>query len=65
MGSTVALGDAEIGQQERHWLGAHRAAPIGVDRGLTLRDRLLADRLGDEPLGEEALSAPATIQPGT
>ena len=43
---------AEIGQQQRDRLAAHRAAAVPVDRELAGVNLVLGARLGDQPLGE-------------
>ena len=45
-GRRVRLGDAEVGEQERHRLGGHRGAAVGVDGQLIAADALLGDRSG-------------------
>jgi hypothetical protein len=65
MGPAVALGHAQIGQQERDRLGRHRGAPVGVDGQLIGGDVLVGDGVGQQPLGQEARSARASSQPGT
>jgi hypothetical protein len=48
----VRLGDAEIGKQERDWLGALRRAAVGVQRQDLGGDLLLLGGLLDQRLGE-------------
>ncbi len=50
--SAVGLGHPEVGQQERHWLGGHRRAAVGVDGELAVGDALLGDGVGQQRLGE-------------
>ncbi len=49
----MGLGDAEVRQQERHRLGGHRAAAVGVDGQLIAADLLLGQGVGDQPLGQD------------
>ena len=51
-GRAVRLGDAEIGEQERHRLGGHRRAAVGVDGQLVTPDALLGAGLADQHLGQ-------------
>lgn len=44
--------DAQIGQEQRHRLGGHRAAPIGVDGQLARKVPLSRAARRDESLGE-------------
>jgi hypothetical protein len=48
----VGLGDAEVGEQQRHRLGGHRGAAIGVDGQLIGSDALLGAGLADQHLGQ-------------
>ena len=50
--AAVCFRDTEVGQQERHWLGALRRAAIGVQRQDLRRDLLLLGGLLDQRLGE-------------
>ena len=50
--ATVRLDDAEVGEEERQWLGAHRAAAVGVQGQHLGGDLLLLGRLLDQRLGE-------------
>jgi hypothetical protein len=59
----VRLGDAEVGEQERHRFGGHRRAAAGVDGQLVAADRLPGARLADRTSASAALSRLATIQP--
>jgi hypothetical protein len=52
MGARVGLGDAEIGEEQRHRLGGHRGAAIGVDGELSGGDGLSLARSADQLLGE-------------
>jgi hypothetical protein len=61
----MRLGDAEVGEQERDRLGAHRAAAVGVDREPVAGDLLLGQRFGDQPLARLAVSRCWTVQPTT
>ena len=59
----VCLGDAEVGEQERDRLAAHRRAAVGVHRQLLARDLLLLGGLLDQRLGELRVSRCCTVQP--
>src|SRR6188472_3712677 len=48
----VRLGDAEVGEQERHRLGGHRGAAVGVDGQLVAADTVLGTSLADQHLGQ-------------
>ena len=48
----VALGDAEIGEQQGHRLGLHRGAAVGVEHQRPGSDSLLFDGVGDQPPGQ-------------
>ena len=48
----VALGDAEVGEQQRDRLRGHRRAAVGVHGELARRDALPLAALGDQLLGE-------------
>jgi hypothetical protein len=50
--ATMRLGDTEIGEQQRHRLGGHRGAAIGVDGQLIGSDALLGAGLADQHLGQ-------------
>ena len=67
MASTAAvrLGDAQVGEQERHGLGGHRGAAIGVNGQLVRADALLDAGLADQRLARAAYSRLATIHPVT
>ena len=53
----VGLGDAQVGQQQRHGLGGHRRAAIGVDGQLLAADALPGTGLADELLGQRGAFA--------
>lgn len=61
----VRLGDIQIGQQRLHWLGAHAAATVGMQRELTGLAVLFHRAVGYKLLASSALSRSATIQPTT
>jgi hypothetical protein len=61
--AAVGLGDAEVGEQQRHRLGGHRAAAVGVDGELAGRDALLRRGRGDQLLGQGGGLAGRGIQP--
>lgn len=44
----MALGDAQIGEQERDRLGRHRTTIVGVDRELSRIRALLGDRFSEQ-----------------
>jgi hypothetical protein len=52
IGPAVGLGHAEVGEQERDRLWAHRDAAVGVHGQLAGLDLLLTGGLGDQRLGE-------------
>ena len=52
VGPAVGLGDAQIGQQKGHRLGAHDRAAVGMDGELAGRDDLFCASLLDELLGQ-------------
>jgi hypothetical protein len=52
MGPAVGLGDPQIGQQERHGLGPHRRAPVGMNPQAAGLDVLLFAGLPDQLLGQ-------------
>src|SRR6185503_1597139 len=47
----VALGDAQIGEEQGHRLGRHGRASIGMDRQLVGHDGVFADGLPEQALG--------------
>src|SRR3954453_3015110 len=52
MRTRVAPGDAQIGHEQRHGLGGHGRAAIGMDGQLVGEDVVLTDGLGDELLSQ-------------
>ena len=52
MGSAMGLGDTEIGEQKGHRLGFHAGSPVGVERELCGRDRLLDTGLANQLFGQ-------------
>jgi hypothetical protein len=53
----VRFGDAEIGQEQRDGLAAHRATAVRVDRQLAWLNVVLRAGLGDQSLGEDGALA--------
>ena len=54
VGAAVVLGDARVGQQERHLLGDHRPTPVAVNIQLASWDVVLADGLFEKTPGQLA-----------
>jgi hypothetical protein len=52
VGAGMGLGDAEVGQKQRHGLRGHGWATVGVDGQLITGNPLPSARLADEPLSE-------------
>ena len=52
MGTTVGLGHSQVRQQQRHRLGGHRRAPVGVKRELSWLDVLALYGLFNQTLGQ-------------
>lgn len=52
MRAAVGLGDAEVGEQQRHRLGGHGGASIGVDAQLVPSHPLLGDGVAQQALGQ-------------
>ena len=52
MRPAVALGDTEVDEQQRHGLGAHQGAAVGMQGELPAGDVLLVAGGGDELMGE-------------
>jgi hypothetical protein len=48
----VALRDAEVAEQQRHWLRGHRCSAIGMDGELAWDNRLALAGLLDKALGQ-------------
>ena len=61
----VALGHAQVPQEQGDRLGGHRGAPVGVDGERAGLHTLDHDGLGEQPLGQGGGLAWATIHPTT
>jgi|GEM_PF-2073527 len=48
----IGFGHAQIGHQQRHRLGGHRGATVGVDGQIAGHDALLSACIGDQALGQ-------------